>query len=257
MHNAALAATGLDYVYVAFNVPIEGAGAVGDTIRVLQIAGLNVTVPHKQAVMAGLDEISPEAEAIGAVNTIANRDGHLCGYNTDADGIAATLRDDGGLVQLPSRAVLLGAGGAARAALYVLMQSPDVEEISLLNRTASRAEDLAADLDPAGDKVRVGPLDSPQQLRDAGLLINTTSIGMEPRQDESPVSDPGVLHEGLVVLDIVYRPLRTRLLEDAEAAGARPVDGLGMFVRQGARAFEIWTGREAPVDVMRAAVVEP
>lgn len=253
MHNAALAATGLDYVYVAFNVPAEGAASVGDSMRVLRIAGLNVTVPHKQAVMAGLDEISPEAQAIGAVNTIANRDGYLCGYNTDAHGVAATLREDGGLERLPSRAVLMGAGGVARAALYVLLQSSDVEEIALLNRTASRAEALAADLDPKAEKVSVGPLDSPHQVRDAGLLINATSIGMEPRQDESPLSDPGVLHDGLVVLDIVYRPLRTRLLEQAEEAGARVVDGLGMFVRQGAQAFEIWTGHEAPVDVMRAA----
>jgi len=254
MHNAALQADGLDFVYVAFCVPPERATAVGDSMRALAIAGLNVTVPHKQAVMAGLDEIAAEAQAIGAVNTIANRDGYLTGYNTDAHGIAASLRQDGGLERLPPRVVLLGAGGVARAILYALLQAPEVEEITLQNRTASRAEALAAELDPAATRTRVIAAGDPEPLRRAGLLINATSVGMAPAADASPVADPSVFRAGQVVYDTVYRPRRTLLLQQAEAAGARAVGGLGMLLHQGARAYEIWTGTSAPVAVMRRAL---
>jgi shikimate dehydrogenase len=253
MHNAALRATGLDYVYVACPVPPEGAAHVGQAMRTLGLRGLNVTVPHKQAVMAGLDEISPEALAIGAVNTIDHRDGRLTGYNTDAHGIRASLRDDGGLERLPSCVALLGAGGAARAILYALLADDDVERVLLLNRTTSRAEVLADELG-GGDRVSIGSLTGTDGLHDAGLVINSTSIGMTPDAEASPLGDGAGLHDGMVVVDIVYKPLRTRLLQQAAAAGARTVDGLGMLVHQGARAFEIWTGVTPPVDVMRAAL---
>ena len=254
MHNAALGATDLDYAYVAFHVAADQVRTVPAAMRALQIRGLNVTVPHKVSIMAGLDEISDEARGIGAVNTISNDDGHLTGHNTDAYGVAASLEHDGGLRTFPAKVVLLGAGGAARAILYVVLQRPEVEEVALLNRSAGRAQQLAEDLDPEGKRVRVGGLEDCDQVGDAGLLINTTSVGMEPEEDKSPLADETCLHGGLVVLDIVYRPLRTRLLAQAEAAGARVVEGLGMFVHQGARAFEIWTGEKAPVDVMRRAL---
>ena len=252
MHNAALAATGLDYVYVAFPVPPEGAAHVGRAMRHLGIRGLNVTVPHKQAVLPGLDEIAPEAEAIGAVNTIDHRDGRLVGHNTDAYGVLASLRE-GGLERLPPKVALLGAGGAAQAVLYALLSREEVEEVLLLNRTTSRAEGLAESLD-GGGRVRVAPLAESGSVREAGLVINATSIGMEPEAGVSPLGDGSVLHDGMVVLDIVYKPLRTQLLEQALAAGARALDGLGMLVHQGARAFEIWTGVRPPVDVMRRAI---
>lgn len=257
MHNAALQAMGLDYVYVAFPVPPEGIQALGPAIRALNIAGLNVTVPHKQAVMAGLDEISPEAVAIGAVNTIENRDGKLYGHNTDAHGIIASLAQDSGLQKLPPKVVLLGAGGAARAILYALLAADEVEHITVLNRTTAKAEalldDLAGDLH-GGSRVHVDALGSIAPLAEAGLLINSTSIGMEPEADHSPLADGKGLHDGLVVVDIVYKPLQTMLLQQAHAAGARTVDGLGMLVHQGARAFEIWTGETPPTDVMRKAL---
>ena len=128
--------------------------------------------------------------------------------------------------------------------------------MALLNRSAGRAQQLAEDLDPEGKRVRVGSLGDCDRVGDAGLLINTTSVGMEPEEDQSPVADETCLHDGLVVLDIVYRPLRTRLLAQAEKAGARVVEGLGMFVHQGARAFEIWTGKQPPVADMRRALIE-
>ncbi len=258
MHNAALAALGLDYVYTAFAVRPENLGQAIAGMRALQICGLNVTVPHKVGVMALLDEVSPEARAIGAVNTIDHREGRLIGHNTDAYGIMQSLRLDGGLETLPSRVALLGAGGAARAILYALLQRPEVEHIALFNRTPEKAAALAVTLDPECKRVQPGVLDasSSDLLRDTGLLINATAIGMYPHPDASPLLDPACLHPGMVVLDIVYNPLETLLLRQARQAGARPVDGLGMLARQGARAFAIWTGVEPPVEVMRAAALE-
>jgi shikimate dehydrogenase len=253
MHNAALKATGLDFVYVAFPVTPEEAPKVGDAMRAMQIRGLNVTVPHKQAVMAVVDEVSPEAQAIGAVNTIDHRDGRLVGHNTDAHGVLASLREDGGLQQLPACVALLGAGGAARAILYALLAAEEVERVTLLNRTVARAEALAADL-RAGSRVTVAPIDDVPSMADVGLVINATSIGMQPEADASPLGDGSCLHDRMVVLDIVYKPLRTQLLEQARSVGARTVDGLGMLVHQGVRAFEIWTGVTPPANVMREAI---
>ena len=260
MHNAALARTELDFAYLPFAVPPDRVPEVPVAMRALGIRGLNVTVPHKVAVMEGLDEISEEARAIGAVNTIANRDGRLTGYNTDAEGVIASLRADGGLDVLPEAVALLGAGGAARAILYALLQAGEVKVISLLNRTLEKAEALAADLDPDSRRVRVGTPGMGAAVRDAGLLINATSVGMHPGPAASPLPDPSVLHDRLTVLDIVYKPRRTRLLAQAEEAGAATVDGLGMLVHQGARAFEIWTGVAPPVEEMKQALlrqVEP
>ncbi len=260
MHNAALARTELDFAYLPFAVPPDRVAEVPVAMRTLGIRGLNVTVPHKVAVMEGLDEISEEARAIGAVNTIANKDGRLTGYNTDAEGVIASLCADGGLDSLPAAVVLLGAGGAARAILYALLQAEEVEDVLLLNRTAEKADALAADLDPEARRVRVGTLGGGGAMGEAGLLINATSVGMHPRPDASPLPDPSVLHDRLTVLDIVYKPRHTRLLAQAERAGARTVDGLGMLVHQGARAFEIWTGVAAPVEEMKQALlgqVEP
>ena len=185
-------------------------------MRALGMVGLNVTVPHKQAVMAHLDEISAEAQSIGAVNTIVNRDGRLVGYNTDAFGIVQSLKADGGLDPLPPKVALLGAGGAARAVLYALLAREEVEEVLLLNRTVEKAIALAGDLDSAG-KVRVGSLAETDPIGDAGLLINATALGMHPREDISPLADPSCLHEHMLVADIVYNPLETMLI----AAGCR------------------------------------
>ena len=211
MHNAALEATGLDFVYVAFAVPPEGAQAVGTAMRTLNIRGLNVTVPHKQAVMARLDEVSPEAQAIGAVNTIDHRDGRLCGHNTDAHGFIASVREDGGLQRLPRKVVLLGAGGAARAILYALLAAAEVEHIALLNRTAARAETMAEDLD-AGGRVTVGALQDKASLTEAELVINATSIGLYPDVDarlEMAIQTMSVRDAAAMVAEACGVPRRT------------------------------------------------
>jgi shikimate dehydrogenase len=257
MHNAAMAQLGLDFVYVACRVAPEALPAAMQAMRALNLCGLNVTVPHKQAVMALLDEVAPEARAIGAVNTVVNRGGRLVGYNTDAFGVIESLRRDGGMVELPPRVALMGAGGAARAILYALLARAEVEQILLLNRSLPRAQALAAAMG-GGARVQVTGLDGADalDLTDIGLLINATSVGMHPAQNASPLPDGSCLEPPTLVLDIVYNPLRTRLMQQAEAAGARALNGLGMLVCQGARAFEIWTGQWPPVETMLAAALE-
>ena len=254
MHNAALAATGLDYVYAAFHVAPAALPAALAGMRALEFAGLNVTVPHKQAVIPHLDEVSVEATAIGAVNTIVCRDGRLSGHNTDAFGIVQSLKVDGGMHTLPRKVVLLGAGGAARAILYALLAQEEVEEILLLNRTVEKAAALAGDLDGQA-KVQVGPLTEIDGMAEAGLLINSTSIGMHPNEGTSPLPDASCLHERMLVADIVYNPLETELMRQAAAVGARSINGLGMLAWQGARSFEIWTGVQPPVEVMVEAAL--
>ena len=254
MHNAAIAALGLDYAYVAFHVRPDELGQAIEGMRALQIAGLNVTVPHKQGVMAHLDEVSAEAVAIGAVNTVVNCQGRLVGYNTDAFGILESLKRDGGVERLPAQVALLGAGGAARAILYALLQCEEVERILLLNRTCSKAESLAEDLDQSGRVVVEGM--NASSVAEVDLLINSTSVGMYPQEEASPLADASVLHADMLVADIIYKPLKTRLMMQAEAVGARAFNGLGMLVWQGARSFELWTGSTPPVDAMMSAALE-
>ena len=255
MHNAALSELGLDYVYAAFHVEPAALPQALTGMRALAFAGLNITVPHKRAVMEYLDEISAAAAAIGAVNTICNRDGRLLGYNTDAFGFIQSLKADGGMDLLPPVVALLGAGGAARAILYALLAREEVEQVLLLNRTVEKAAALKGDLDDRA-KVRVGSLAETGGLADAGLLINSTSIGMHPHEDASPLADPSCLHEGMLVADIVYNPLETVLMRQAAAVGARAINGLGMLAWQGARSFELWTGTMPPVAAMVAAALE-
>ena len=254
MHNAALEALGLDYVYTAFHVAPDELQQAMVGMRALELAGLNVTVPHKQAVMAHLDEVSPEAQAIGAVNTVCNRDGRLSGFNTDAFGIIESLKVYGGMDPLPVRVALLGAGGAARAILYALLAREEVAEVLLLNRTVEKAESLKDDLDDAG-KVWTGPLADSGLISDAGLVINATSIGMHPHEETSPLADSSCLHGEMLVVDIVYNPLETTLMRQARSVGARTINGLGMLAWQGARSFEIWTGTMPPVEAMMKAAL--
>jgi shikimate dehydrogenase len=202
-----------------------------------------------------VDEATAEARAVGAVNTIAWNQGQLCGHNTDVFGLLESLRRDGGMEQLPACAALLGAGGAARAALYALLQQPEVERVVLLNRTPERAELLAADLDRR-NVVTVARLDTDgcALVRQAGLLINATTVGMFPHGDASPLADPGCLHGDMLVLDTVYNPSPSVLLKQVEAAGARGINGLGRLAYQGARSFQIWTDCWPPVQVMLDAL---
>ena len=258
MQNAAIGALGLDLCYVAFRVRPEDVGAALAGMRALNLLGINVTVPHKEAVLPYLDEISEEARRVGAVNTIHHVDGRLVGYNTDVYGILTSLRETAGLDALPETVAVLGASGAARGVVYGLATRREVRRIRIFNRTIEKAERLAEEMSAWTDATLEGlPLEDRALqvgLKDAGLVINATSVGMSPRPDESPLGDSAALHPGLTVYDIVFNPRETRLLQQAKAAGARAVGGIEMLVYQGAKAFEIWTGVYPPVEIMKAAV---
>ena len=255
MCNAAFTQMGLDYGYVSFHVKEEELDKAIDGMRALNIRGLNVTIPHKVAVIPLLDELDPLAEKIGAVNTIANNNGVLKGYNTDASGFLQALLERG-IEPKGEKVVMLGAGGASRAVSFSLVERG--AHLVILNRRLERAEELTGRLSTTLNKeVKALELvadNLAQVLGEADILVNATSVGMSPDINKTPVPS-SLLKPGLVVVDIVYNPIRTRLLREAEAVGAKTVDGVDMFVWQGALAFEIWTGIKAPVELMRAEVV--
>ena len=259
MHNAAISALGVDYCYVAFHVLPDAVGAAMQGLRGLGVRGLNVTIPHKLAVMEHMDRISEEALAVGAVNTISNEDGELVGHNTDVYGLTVGLERVAGLTRFPESCVVLGAGGAARAATYALGVREEVGRITILNRTVARAEALALDMGKiTGKAIRTGPMEPTAQeaaFADAGLVVNTTSVGMHPNVADTPLLSQAAIHSNLVLYDTVFNPLETRLARQFKDAGAKAYGGLDMLVFQGARSFRIWTGVSPPADVMKQAVV--
>lgn len=244
IHNAAFAALGLDWVYAAFEVaPGRGADAVA-AVRTLGLGGLSVTMPHKLDVAAAVDELSPAAAELGAVNTVVPLgDGRVAGHNTDGDGFVDSLRAEG-VDPAGMRVVLLGAGGAARS-VVVALAAAGAREIVVVNRTEVRAAEVAA---LAGGRGAVG---TPADVAGADLVVNSTSVGMGA--DGGLPCDADLLSARQVVADLVYHPLETPLLAAAAAAGATTVGGLGMLVHQAARQLHLWTGCEPPIAVMDAA----
>lgn len=270
MHNAALAALGLDWRYVACEVAPEQLAVALEGARVMGFCGVNLTVPHKRLALGMMDDLDVSAEAWGAVNTVVfeaeNAEGvwtpvgllksfsgpvRLRGYNTDADAIIRSLREDLLMEPRGARVLLLGAGGAGRAAALRLADE-GVETLWLQNRTESKAAELAteiADRFPAVD-VRTGLPDS-----DVEFILNATSSGLKP-EDPLPLDVQAYsLSRADAVYDMIYRPFETPLLRAAQAAGCRTANGLGMLLYQGAAAFELWTHRAAPIEVMRAALM--
>lgn len=243
MHEAAYHETGMDARYVTFEPAVEDIDTAVDGARALGIRGLNVTIPFKQAVLSRC-EPDDLARRIGAVNTLDFRSGTPTGHNTDAVGVTRALRHHD--VSLSGRAVVVGAGGAGRAAAFALADAG--MGVDIVNRTVERAHALADEVDDASGH----GLDALEaSLADAAVLVNATSVGMEG--DESPVPREA-LHADLAVLDAVYSPIETRLLREAAAAGATTVDGAWMLLYQGVAAFERWTGRNAPVGRMNEAL---
>ncbi len=258
MQNRAFGDCGLNCCYVPFQVDAAGLPAAVAAVRALGLGGVNVTIPHKERVMEHLDEVEPRAALIGAVNTVVNRDGRLIGHNTDGAGFLASLHN-GGFDPGGKRVVLLGAGGAARAVSFVMAQS-GISSLTIFDAIGSKAEKLAADLAPvASCPIAAGELTSdtlPAALAEADLLVNASPVGMYPHHKARPPVDPQHLTGGKLVYDLVYNPLRTKLISEAEARGCRVLSGAGMLVYQGALAFELWTGRRAPVEIMRQALEE-
>ena len=258
MHNAAFREAGLDYLYLPFRVKKEELGQAIAGMRALNMKGLNVTIPHKVAVLQFLDALDELAEKIGAVNTITADDGILTGYNTDASGFLQALLEKG-IEPKGDNVVILGAGGASRAISFILAERG--VNLVILNRQLELdwAEELAQRISKVFNREVVALELSRENLRGvlgkADILVNTTSVGMSPNTDATPL-DSDLLRPGLVVFDIVYNPIKTRLLREAEAVGAKIIDGLDMLVWQGAIAFEKWTGRKASVEFMRAETIK-
>ena len=274
MHNAGLDALKLNYIYLPFHVKpdrlkecIEGAKAMG-------IQGLNVTIPHKTNVMKHLDEIDQVASMIGAVNTIqfnyvqdnesSNQDNEINvttrGFNTDGYGCVRAIEEKTSIND--KKVTITGAGGAARAVAFQIANS-GIDELSILNRNASKAESLAGDLRTNLEAIGIdiginayGIDDLKRELSDSDIFIDTTPIGMYPNVDDKPIASADMLHEDLLVNDIVYTPMETSLIKEAKLANATVVPGYKMLLYQGIRSFEIWLGREAPVDVMEKALLD-
>ncbi len=256
MHNAAFKELELDYAFLAFKVKPAQVEAAVNGMRALNIRGLNVTMPHKTSVIKYLDRVDLSAQIVNSVNTILHKEGLLFGFNTDGVGALKALKENG--VELKGRKVLLlGAGGAARAIAYTLAKEAD--ELAVLNRTPKQAQEIAKLVSKAlNKKVAAGslsPADIKLNLQDSDILVNATSIGMKPNPDVSPVPAE-LLRPELSVMDIVYNPLETKLAKNAKIAGAKVVSGVEMLIYQGAASFEIWTGKSAPVEVMRKAALK-
>ncbi|MDP6647257.1 MAG: shikimate dehydrogenase [Dehalococcoidales bacterium] len=253
MHNAAFRELGLDYLYVPFRVKKEEIGKAIDGMRALNLRGLNITIPHKVAVIPLLDELDPLAEKIGAVNTIVNNDGVLRGYNTDASGLLQSMWTNG-IEPRDKNIVIIGAGGASRAVTFILADKK--ARLVILNRIQELdwAKELASRITQTF-RQKIEALELTREnlakvLNKADILLNATNAGMSPNTEETPV-DADLLRPELVVYDIVYNPSKTRLLREAEMINAKTIGGLDMLTWQGALAFQMWTGRKAPVELMK------
>ncbi len=266
MQQAAFDHLGLDACYELWETKQEDVPAAIEGIRNPSKLGANVTVPYKETVLTLVDQLDDLAQQIGAVNTIVNTSGKLAGYNTDAGGFLRALRDDAGFNPSGKRAVLIGSGGVARAVGFALVKGK-ARSIAVTDVLWDRALRLAEDLRRAADSAGGRTLEVKPLALDSGefagivwssdLLVNCSPIGMKhsPSEGQSPI-EKALIPKGILVFDVVYNPAETRLLADAAKAGARTLGGLSMLVYQGALAFELWTGKDAPVDIMMAAARE-
>ncbi len=257
MHNGAFGALGIDSVYLAFDISPEKIGPAANAVRTLGIKGVNITIPHKESIIPYLDKISPDARLMGAVNTVKNDDGILSGYNTDVGGFLRALEEDVHAKPSGAKVLLLGAGGAARAVLSALCMN-GAESVYVANRTHDKALDLSAEFKKQFKDITIEPVALGDEktikeiLSKADILVNSTSAGMGGKEAvELPLES---LKKSAAVYDLVYKPSETRLVTEARRLGHSASGGLSMLLYQGALSFEIWTGREAPIRVMREAI---
>ena len=248
MQNAAFAALGLNCTYIAFRVPADELKESIESLRSINIAGFNVTVPHKVEVMKYLDELDASAKKAAAVNTVNNIEGIFRGYNTDIDGFIEPLHrrhvDFGG-----TKVLLLGAGGAARAVVAALSQESGIDKVIIANRDILKANELVKIGSGLGLKCETLPLEKAQDVSpECDLVVNATTLGLN---NEPSIVDQEHIKKGSLVYDIVYRPIVTDLIENAKYAQASVVYGYEMLIEQGAKAFEIWTGLPAPREAMK------
>lgn len=242
MHNSAFRKMNLDICYVAFRVSPEALSYAVQSIRSLDLLGVNITIPHKEKVMTLLDKVNEEAAFIGAVNTITNDDGTLTGYNTDGKGFMSSLAEED--ISVDKKDIcIIGAGGASRAISYYL--SEKASKITLYDIDKLKAERLATDLNKIRDNVFV--FDDIRNMGKPDIIINASPLGL--KQDDPLPLDPSYIDSDMIICDLVYK--ETRLIQEAENKNAKTMNGLGMLLWQGVLASELWTGKKPPVDIMR------
>lgn len=256
MHNAAFSELGLNFVYLPFPVQKEKLKEAVEGLKALGIKGGNVTIPHKSEVIKYLDEVEELAQRIGAVNTIVREKGKLRGFNTDALGFKKALEEK--RIKLEEREVILfGAGGAAKALAFQL--ASEGSQVTIVNRTLERAQKVKENIESKLDReVEVLPLSEKEEVREkmkeAEIMTNATSVGM---REQKSIVPKDFLHPKLVVMDIIYTPVNTKLIKQAQEVGCKKIiNGVQMLVYQGALGFKAWTGEKAPEEVMRKAVLE-
>ncbi len=259
MHTAAFKKLNLDYDYGVMDVSPEMLPTLIASLRTLNFRGANVTVPYKEKVIPLVDEVSEEAKMIGAVNTIVNNNGRLVGYNTDAHGVYISLANYAEEIK-NNHVVIFGAGGAARATVYAVAKFFAPKRMMIVNRTLENAKAIAEEFTP---KFRLTNFFftnehevTSREMNVAALIINTTSVGMKPLINVHPLPPNSVIQKNQLVLDIVYNPIETALLKIAHHAGARTVSGIEMLLGQGAKAFELFTHNEFPMNTAREVVIE-
>ena len=258
MHNYSFQRLGLDYAYVAFDVKVEETKAAIEAMRTLKIRGYNVTMPCKMEAAKYVDALSPAAQIIGAVNTIVNDNGFLTGYITDGEGFVNNLRDHG--VDVKDKKITIAGGGGAATAIQVQCAIDGARELSIFKR---KSADFERTLEVA-EKIRgnvpdciVNVFDTAdtakmtEEIKDSDIFINGTIVGMKPMDEESVVKDTSAFHKDLVVCDVVYNPLETKLLREAKEAGCTCIDGKGMLLWQGVSAFKLFTGEDMPVEEVK------
>jgi len=257
MHNEAFRAKKLDYVYLAFDVVESDLKEAVEGLRALKVRGFNVTMPHKVTIMNFLDSMDERASLVGAVNTVVNNEGKLTGYNTDVDGVVSTLEAKFRSSK-SSKALLIGAGGAARACIVALV-SKGCKDVIVMNRTLNKARSMVGELSKrlemncSVENLKIESLR--EVVSSVDILVNTTPMGTYPNLDESIIPQ-GLIRKDMIVFDVVYNPKKTKLIRDAEKMGAKIIPGYEMFVHQGAASFRLWTGIDAPINAMRRAALK-
>jgi shikimate dehydrogenase len=259
IHNTSFEALGLDHVFLAFEVEENNTKEALEALKTFKAVGCNITMPIKEKVMEYVDDISEDAKIIGSVNTIKNENGKLIGYNTDGRGYVKSLIE-AGVDSKGKKIVMVGAGGAAKA-VAVQLAYDGASEVVVFNRTVSKAEVITDTINNHIPTCKAKALATDEavlkeELKDAVVLINCTSLGMKDSLDKSIVNSPETLHKNLFVSDIVYDPPRTKFLKIAEEAGCKTMNGLGMVIWQGAIAFKIWTGMDMPVDLIKKEILK-
>ena len=254
MYNYSFEKCGLDYAYLAFDVKEDETKKAIDALRLLNVRGFNITMPCKTKALTCCDELSKEAELIGAVNTVVNEDGKLIGYNTDGRGWVRSLKEAG--VDIHGKKMTIAGSGGAATSIEITSALEGLRELTIFARKSSasfaNAKHTVEKIRSAVEECKVNLYDIAdrevfaREIADSDIFTNATSVGMKPHEDQTLIDDPAMFHPGLVVSDVVYNPRKTKLLEDAEKAGCKIVPGIGMLLWQGAEEFKLYTGKEMP-----------